>query len=369
MRINPLSPIQQNDSLNLMEQRLGHLDVPPHYFKDTVDNANLMAQELNVRGGFPQQERMIRDKRKALDHATKYSYQAVRIKKAQDKDDIDLDCSNAPLVRALINPEKLKFDYDQKILSVGFEHDFHAGDIFEWSRTDSYWIILTQDLDEVAYFRGSIRRCSYQIRWVDEDGIEHSVYCAVRGPVETKISDYDRHNILFNDPNYSLDIYMPKNELTMKRFRRYDKFYLKGADDPDDKLCWRVEATDSISTPGILEIQATEYFSNNTEDDVEEGLVGVLIEKVEDPNPSTEHKVVFISGETFIKPSKEYIYTIGIPSTAKWEVDDRMPVKLQPFTDEKGNSCVKLKWIAMFSGEFELRIGNYKKTIVAESLM
>jgi hypothetical protein len=36
-----------------MEQRLGHLDVPPHYFKDTVDNANLMAQELNVRGGFP----------------------------------------------------------------------------------------------------------------------------------------------------------------------------------------------------------------------------------------------------------------------------------------------------------------------------
>jgi len=39
---------------------------------------------------------------------------------------------------------------------------------------------------------------------------------------------------------------------------------LAGADDADDKICWRVEATDSISTPGILEIQATEYFSNNT---------------------------------------------------------------------------------------------------------
>jgi hypothetical protein len=46
-------------------------------------------------------------------------------------------------------------------LSVGFEHGFKAGDIFEWARTNSYWIILTQDLNEIAYFRGSIRRCSY----------------------------------------------------------------------------------------------------------------------------------------------------------------------------------------------------------------
>ena len=358
-----------NSSLDLMRQRLGSLEIPPLYYQSTVENANLMAHQLDIRGGFPQQERMIRDKRKSLDHATKYSYQAVRIKKAQDKDNIDLDCSNEPIVRALINPDKLKFDYDQKILSVGFEHGFQSGDIFEWNRTNSYWIILTQDLDEVAYFRGTIRRCSYQIRWIDDDGQEHSVYCAVRGPVETKIDDYDRHNILFNDPNYSLDIYVPKNEYTMNRFKRYDKFYLMGTDDPDDKICWRVEATDSISTPGILEIQATEYFSNNTEDDIDNGLVGVLIEKPIDPNPSTDKQVIFIVGETFIKTSKEYIYTLGIPYHAPWTVDKKYPVKLEPFTDEKGNSCVKLKWTSPYSGEFELKIGEYTKTIVAESLM
>jgi len=27
-------------------------------------------------------------------------------------------------VRALINPDKTKFDYDNKIISIGFEHDF-----------------------------------------------------------------------------------------------------------------------------------------------------------------------------------------------------------------------------------------------------
>lgn len=368
MNIHPLQH-QQNLSLDLMNKRLGSLAIPPVYYRDTVDNANLMAEQLNVRGGYPQQERMIRDKRRALDHATKYSYQAVRIKKAQDGKDIDKDCMNMPIVRALINPDKVKMDYDQKILSVRFDHDFQPGDIFEWERTGSYWIILTQDVDEVAYFRATIRRCSYQIRWIDENGEEHAIYCAVRGPVETKIDDYDRHNILFNDPNYSLDIYMPKNLLTMNRFKRYDKFYLAGADDPDDKICWRVEATDSISTPGILEIQATEYFSNNTQDDVDNGLVGVLITPEEDPNPSTERKVIFISGETFIKPSKVYEYTIGIPSAQKWEVDKKYPVKLEPFTNEKGYSCVKVKWLSPYSGEFELRIGNYNKTIVVESLI
>lgn len=370
MPINPLSSHNNhNISLQLMGQRLGTLDIPPLYYRDTVDNANLMADALEMYGGYPQQERMIRDKRKALDHATKYSYQAARIRKVQDRDDIDKDYFNSPQVRALINPDKLKLDYDQKILSVRFDYDFKSGDVFEWARTGSYWIILTQDLDEIAYFRGSIRRCSYQIRWIDDDGQEHAVYCAVRGPVETKIDDYDRHNILFNDPNYSLDIYVPKNPLTMNRFKRYDKFYLAGADDPDDKICWRVEATDSISTPGILEIQATEYFSNNTQDDVDNGLVGVLITPEEDPNPSTEKKVIFIAGETFIKPSKVYDYTIGIASSAKWEVDKKYPVKIEPFEDNLGHSCVHVKWLSPYSGEFELRIGNYKKTIVVQSLM
>ena len=58
----------------------------------------------------------------------------------------------------------------------------------------------------------------------------------------------------------------------MKYFKRYGKFYLKdNINDPDNKICWRVEATDSISTKGILEITAVEYYANETEDDTEKG--------------------------------------------------------------------------------------------------
>ena len=129
-------------AIKLMNNRIGRLQVPPHFYRDTVTNANLMATELEARGGFPQQERMVRDRRKALDHATKYSYQAARIRKVQNKDEVHLCEVEQPLVRALINPNKLKMDYDEKIVSVGFEYGFQTGDIFEWARTNSHWIII-----------------------------------------------------------------------------------------------------------------------------------------------------------------------------------------------------------------------------------
>jgi len=47
-------------------------------------------------------------------------------------------------------------------------------------------------MNEIAYFRGEIRKCSYEISWEDEEGI-HSTYAAIRGPVETKIDYIQKH--------------------------------------------------------------------------------------------------------------------------------------------------------------------------------
>jgi len=44
-------------------------------------------------------------------------------------------------------------------LSVGFEHGFEPGDSFEWKNTGTHWLILRQELSELAYFRSNIRRC------------------------------------------------------------------------------------------------------------------------------------------------------------------------------------------------------------------
>lgn len=358
-RLEKLQPYinQSNTALKLLKERYGDIDLP-EYSLDAIDGTNEMAIRLKTRGGFAQQRRMIRDKRKTLDKATLYSYQAALIKHVIE---------GSEPVRALINPNKLKFDYDDKILSTGFENNFKPGDVFEWCNTNSYWLITLQDLDELAYFRGEIRRCTLELKWKDEDG-EHSSYAAIRGPVETKINFIQKHGISIDEPNHSLQIYMPKNESTMNYFTRYAKFYLNQANSPDDKICWRVEATDSISTPGILEVVAVEYYSNTFEDDVKNGVAGALIKEPVDPTPVPDTAIVFIAGETFIKPKVEYVYTIGMSAPGKWKATEGRPVHLEPFINEENHKCVKVKWLSPQSGQFDLSFGPYKKTIVVESL-
>ena len=368
--------IGANIALKLMNQRIGGTDLPK-YRPDTVEGANDMAKRLETKGGFPQQNRMIRDKRRSLDKATLYSYQAALVKKfIPDYEPTMEGVREQPPVRALINPNKLKQDYDDKIISVGFEHGFSTGDVFEWCNTGTYWLIYLQDLTELAYFRGDIRKCSYEISWLDDEGQEKKTYIAMRGPVETKIDYIQKHGISVDNPNYSLNILIPKNKDTLKQFKRYKKFYLQDLVEGEDRVCWRVEAVDTMSTPGIIEISAVEYYANEHEDDIEVGLVGALITKPIDPNEGTESEYIIV-GETFIKPKKEYVYYIkSALYKGQWYFsDDKLPIQKEIFEDEQGRTAIKIKWMTAYSGQFDLWYGDsdgplldYKKTIVVESL-
>ena len=313
--------------------------------KGVWDQATRMRQA----GGNRQQERMIKDKRRSLDHAVWNSYQAAEVVKT--------DATDRKPVRALINPNKLKADYDDKIISVGYEYNFQVGTVFEWLGTKTYWLVYLQDLTELAYFRGDIRKCTYQIAWEDEDGL-HSTYAAIRGPVETKINFIQKHGISVDTPNHSLSILMPKNEDTLNYFKRYKKFYLQG-----DNTCWRVEATDWISTPGILEVVAVEYYANETEDDIDNGIVGGLIPIVQDPNPSEADIIV---GNTFIKVKGTYDFEFTGSAVDSWNIDKKYPVQFKVNKDNPKK--ISLAWVASYSGQFELTYGPYKKTIIVESL-
>ena len=333
----------------------GRLGVYDHYQEkqvlDTdIQGVNNQFVRLNHQGGNLQQNRMIKDKRRSLDRALVYSYQGADVRK--------IDSTSDDYVRALINPNKLKQDYDDKIISVGYEHHFECGDIFEWKGTETYWLIYLQDLTELAYFRGDIRKCSHQINWEDENG-KHSTYAAIRGPVETKINYIQKHGISVDTPNYSLNILLPKTADTLSYFQRYNKFYL--ADD-ELKVCWRIEAIDWLSMPGILEINAVEYYANEFEDNLENGTVGTL--KTEPINPNNSFIEDTITGETFIKPRKEYEYEYIGNLVGKWSVKENYPIKL--IQDGKK---VKLRWLNTYSGQFDLIYADcFKKTIVVQSL-
>ena len=346
--------LTKNLSLSLIGRRTGNLDKPHNPIK-TIDGIVDMSKQLNYHGGYFQQNREIRDKQKSLQKALLYSYQGAFVKKYYPEGEV------GETVRALINPNKLKQDYDDKIISIGFEHEFHTGDIFEWVDTNTYWLIYLQETTEVAYFRGDIRKCRYKISWKDGNEIK-STFAAVRGPVETKINYIQKHGVSVDTPNYSLSILMPLNDDTLKQFKRYSKFYLQNVEG-DHKVCWRVEATDSISTPGILEVTAVEYYANETEDDIENGIVGGLVEEIK--NPNSEEVEDAIVGETFIKPKTTHRYYFNGSLLAEWQLEGKnLPIKTKKIDDY----TIELTWDSTYSGQFNLSYGDYKKTIVVESL-
>ena len=341
----------------LMQARMGTYDKRPFNPKEVdpaIDGIEHQSVRFRQNGGNRQQERMIMAKRRSLDQAVWNSYQAAEI--------VRTDAEHKKPFRALINPNKLKQDYDDKIISVGFEYGVKPGTVFEWLGTKTHWLVYLQDLTELAYFRGDIRKCSFEITWEDEDG-KYSTYAAIRGPVETKINYLQKHGISLDTPNFSLNILMPKTPEALKYFKRYSKFYLQNDDYPE-KVCWRVEAIDWISTPGILEINAVEYYANETEDDLENGIVGGLIVREENPNDIETEETIL--GETFIKVKKTYEYTFTGTAYQDWIIDKKYPVIIEE--DPLDPRHIYLKWNSPYSGQFELSYGVYSKTIIVESL-
>ena len=107
-RLQELYPYihNQNSAINLINSRLGNVNTPK-YYKNTVDGANEMAKRLHYDGGFAEQNRMIKEKRRTLDKATLYSYQGAWVKRQiYDFEPTMEGEKEAPPVRALINPNK-----------------------------------------------------------------------------------------------------------------------------------------------------------------------------------------------------------------------------------------------------------------------
>lgn len=311
---------------------------------NNLNGLNLLKTRVNNQGGPAQQDRMIKDKRRTLDRVVLYSYQGARVQRPGDPE-------AAP---ALINPNQVKQDYDDKILSIGYEYGYKPGDVFDWVNTGTKWIIYLQDLTELAYFRGDIRKCSYEITWEDENNVRHVTYAAIRGPQENSINSIQKKGFSMDLPNYTLNLLLPSNEETLAQFQRYSKFYLRGLQNPDSKICWRVEAVDSISTPGILEIYAGEYYANENEDDIENGIVGGLIEE----EISSE-----IKGETFIKPKLTHTFVYEGKENADWEYDHTLPMRAVV-----NGKQIEIQWNTNYGGQFVLKYGTAEKTIVVDSL-
>lgn len=185
---------------------------------------------------------------------------------------------NGQKCRCLINPDKLKENYDHKIISIDFDYGMKPGDTFYWDRTESYWIVFLEEHCEEAYFRASIRRCDYKI---DNDWVY------LRGPVETALIWRQKHQIEFNELNYSILVYVTRTEENLKKFSRLNVIKFDGHN-------WRVAATDKYSQPGLIEVYLEEYHDNPMEDKM-------IVPEITKPDAAAAH----IEGLQIVKPFAE----------------------------------------------------------------
>ena len=195
-----------------------------------------MKQRLMYDGGDVD-GRLVKGKFKSF-HAALKSYQGEWI------------TFNDKIYRCLINADKLKEDYDIKMISIGFDANIKEGDVFLWNRTNTHWLVYLQQYSEEAYFRAQIRKCSYQI---DIDGNKY--WMSVTGPAEKSIDWARQHNIAYNKLNYTVILYVAKDDITNEYFNRHKTIKFDGHN-------WTVAVVDRYSQNAVLEVVLEEDFNN-----------------------------------------------------------------------------------------------------------
>lgn len=283
------------------------------YFTRRIMSLELLNKRLQYHGGN-QQQRFINDKLRGLKRALLYSYQAATA-----------ILSNGQEFRCLINPDKNKPAYDNKILSIPYKDiclntsrigktsegqiniQIKTGDIFIWKETNTHWLVYLQYIEEDAYFRAQIRRCDQEINIGDK-----SYWVYIRGPVETSIEWTQKSGIEWNTLNYSLVMYVTADENTNNYFERFKTVKVL---DPryNKEKTWQVVGVDPYYGDGIIQVFLDEYFENSIAD-------AVAIEKSTQisEEDSIDEAAAYIDGPTVVEQYSKAYYEIHNAENGHW---------------------------------------------------
>jgi hypothetical protein len=236
----------------------------------------------------------------------------------------------------------LKADYDKKYISVDFKSGLKAGETFELLDSGTHWMVYLPVITETAYLRSEIIRCDYTL---NVNGQEYWIF--FRGPVETDLRWFIKNSININELNLSGRIYIKNDENTRDFFHRFTHIKLAGH-------TWEVQVTDSITVPGILELEIQEYYDNSIAE-----LPSILKDETTPIN--------VISGATTVKQDTIIGYAISNEAydpKIHWEVKNNSRVKiLEEY--ENGRMC-KVKVYAGAVKTFDICYGDFFQTIIVE---
>lgn len=279
-------------------------------------------------------ERMDRAKLYSFKQAMKNSYNTRMIK--PDGGNSAWPC----LINSMSGGNKA--DYNKQYLSVEFDSSLKSGDTFQMIDSGEHWMVYLPIVTETAYLRTEIIRCRYSLSVNGKD-----YWIAMRGPVETDLRWFIKNSININELNLSGRIYIKNDENTRDFFHRFTHIKLAGH-------TWEVQVTDSITVPGILELEIQEYYDNSIAE-----LPSILKDETTPIN--------VISGATTAKQDTIVGYAISNEAydpKIHWEVKNNPRVKiLEEY--ENGRMC-KVKVYAGAVKTFDICYGDFFQTVIVE---
>jgi hypothetical protein len=317
---------------------------------------------LDYLGGSSGESRFQRDKERSLKKSLFASYQAETAILADGRE-----------FKCLINSDKTKADYDCKIISIPYRDiclgrvdedgneipqnpddkttqrietiGMKCGDVFKWKETDTYWLVFLEMLEEDAYFRAQIYKCEEEITVND---INYHIY--IRGPLETSIQWNQKEGLAWNDLNYSLVIYITKDENTEKFFHRFKQIKIGGRN-------WEVQAYNDYTADNIIEVFLDEYYENELNDYYEE-KEQQKEDALKQHQPQNENEP-YIRGDQVVYPYSTHEYSICNMSGGEWSVDKPNKVKINPVS---GNH-ITVDFVTGKSGNITLSYTAYYNTV------
>lgn len=351
-----------------------------------------MQVRLRRRGGIDQWTRMREDKLRSLLRALQSSYQAAVVQ--FDKDDREY------LFRCLINHDKLKVEYEDKIISIPFAeipengteivdtgtpeqedssmYRVKSGDTFIWKSgnemymPDTHWMIYLQYSEETAYFRGEIRETTDV---VDINGTTY--YGWSTGPNQQEIVWNVKKGIVWNDLNYTKLLYITKDQETISYLERFDRIKIasgKYEKDNDGNYIlneeemriprydwWEVVGINTNYGDGMIRVAIKETYNNTIGDQVQEQEAQHKAEQ------SAAAAQMNINGPLVIRPYDIVKYTAKEPIHNRvWKISNSKVVHI--LKQDETEVTLEVLTKRSFKQGFDLIYGDDKIHIEIDSL-
>ena len=292
-----------------------------------MNSLELMQQRLKYFGGKRDIDRVDWQKNRDLAQALLYSDKSEFVQVEDRK------------FQVLIDGSKYSYNtFDEKEIQSVKKDKMRIGDILYWFRTKTYWVVLEQDLEETAVFKGRVRKCSYLDIEFGDIVFKGAFFNLKNGEIQqTQVNESLLMDVLSDNAKLILPV-----DNNSKNLKRYDKLKI-------GNRMWEIQSIDNLSQETIISIYLKECYVNSTP---------------EIQNEQIEVDGVYIDGELEVLPYREYSYRIVGNISGEWAISDNSPIIIHNINEKE----IVIEWNNSKKGNFTISYGELSQEIKAKSL-